>query len=108
MAKETNNSNVFKKARIKAEILESLFERLEEELKDTSRYYGKTGVQKQKERYNREIGDYEKVFDENGEPEMEDVYDYIPYTEDEMKDRPDALLKAEVIKDVISELEDLL
>lgn len=100
--------NKFKMARLKAEVLEDLYDRLEQNLLDTTRYYGKTGEQKQKERWNRETGDYEKVFDEDGNPEMEDVYDYIEYTEEDLEKHPDEVLKAEAIKQVMKEIEKLL
>ena len=100
--------NRFKMARCRAEILEDLYERLEDKLKDTERYYGKTGEQKQKERWNRELEELEKIFDENGEPVMEDVYDYIQYTPEELENNPDERIKAEAIRQVMEELEQLL
>ena len=100
--------NKFKLAKFRAEVLEDLYSRLEEKLQDTARHYCKTGEQKQKERWNRELEELEKIFDENGEPVMEDVYDYIPYTEEELDKYPDKRIEAEAIRLVMEELEQLL
>lgn len=105
MAKENNK---FMVARIRAEILEGLFNKLDEDLRDTARHYAKTGETRQKERWNRDTDEYEKVFDENGEPVMEDVYDYIPYTDEEFERNPELKLRADVIQQVMKEIEKLL
>ena len=100
--------NKFKLAKFRAEILEDLYSRLEDKLKDTTRYYGKTGEQKQKERWNRELEESEKVFDDDGNPVMEDVYDYVPYTEEELENYPDERIKGQAVRQVMEELEQLL
>lgn len=103
-----NTENKFQLARMRAEVLEGLFNKLEEDLKDASRYYGRTGEQKQKEKWNRETDSYDLVVDDNGDPVMEDVWDYIEYTEEEYARHPEYKLKAEVIKQVMKDIEKLL
>lgn len=105
MAKELNK---FMATKIKAEILEGMYSDLEYKLKDATRYWGKTGEQKQKEQYNKETGEYDPCFDDNGDPIMIDVYDDIEYTDEELADYPEVVAKIEVIKQLMKELEKML
>ena len=101
-------ANKFLVAKIRAEILEGIYADLDYKLKDASRYWGKTGEKKQKERYNRETEKYEPVFDDGGDPIMEDVYDDIEYTEEELEEHPEVVARINVIKQLMDSLEKLL
>lgn len=83
---------IVKKAML--EVLEELYCRLDDVENDCRRYWGRTDRQEQKTRWNKETHESDPVFDDNGEPVMEYVYDYIEKTEDEITDRDKAKLSA--------------
>jgi len=101
-------ANKFMATKIKAEILEGIYSDLEYKLKDATRYWGRTGEQKQKEKYNKETDKYEPCFDDNGDPIMTDVYDDIEYTEEELEEHPEVVAKIEVIKQLMKDMEKML
>ena len=98
----------FKLAQLKADILEGLYSKLESDLEDTAKHYGKTGTQHQ----DYEWRDHEKVLlwedEEQTIPKMADDYDYLPYTPEELENLPEVCAKAEVIKQVMKDLEKML
>ena len=98
----------FLTTKIKAEILEGLYSDLEYKLKDATRYWGRTGEQKQKETYNSETKQYDPCFDDNGDPIMTDVYDDIEYTADELAEHPEVIAKVQVIQQLMKDLEKML
>ena len=51
---------------------------------------------------------YEPVFDDGGDPIMEDVYDDIEYTEEELEEHPEVVARINVIKQLMDSLEKLL
>lgn len=105
MAKEMNK---FMEAKIKAEILEDMYSNLDYKLKDATKYWGKTGCKKQKTVWNKETKEYDPQFDENGDPIMEDEWDDIEYTEEELEDHPEVIARIAVIKQLMKELEKML
>lgn len=76
------------------EVLENLFDQLDSTEKEVRQYWGKTEVQEQSKHWNRETHEYDLEFDENGEPVMEWVYDYIPKPDDMYDDSDKAKLSA--------------
>ena len=102
------NVNKFLKARVRAEVLEDLVKNLESKLEDAGKHYDKTGERIQ----DYDWKDHEKILlwedEEQTIPKMRDVYDYIPYTDEELKNNPDAQARIEVINDIITALEKLV
>lgn len=94
--------------KIKAEILEDIYDSLEYKLKDACQYYGRTGNKKQKEKYNKETGEYEPQFDDNGDPIMEDEWEYIAYTAEELANNADVRTRIDVIKQIMKDIEKML
>lgn len=101
-------ANKFLATKIKAEILEGIYSDLEYKLKDATRHWGRTGEQKQKEIYNKDTGEYDLCFDENGDPIMTDVYDDIEYTTDELAEHPEVITKVQVIQQLMKDVEKML
>ena len=91
----------FKEAKIRAEVLQEVYESLEEKVRDTKQYWGvtkKAAKQKVDWRTN------EPVFDDDGLPVMEDEYGYID--KDELTE--DDQLRLKVLKETIKAIEKLL
>lgn len=86
------------------EVLEDVYGRLEEIKTNVSTYYGPTGEQEQRERWNEETKCYEPMFDDDGNPVMRDVYGYLPKTE--LSDTDKAKLSA--VDTVIKALDKLV
>ena len=91
----------FKEAKIRAEVLQEVYESLEEKIRDTKQYWGvikKDAKQKVDWRTN------EPVFDDDGLPVMEDERGYI----DKEELTEDDELRIKVLQDVIKSIERLL
>ena len=91
----------FKEAKIRAEVLQEVYESLEEKIKDTKQYWGvikKDAKQKVDWRTN------EPVFDDDGLPVMEDERGYID--KDELTE--DDELRIKVLKETVKAIEKLL
>ena len=91
----------FKEAKIRAEVLQEVYDSLEEKIKDTKQYWGvikKDAKQKVNWRTN------EPVFDDDGLPVMEDEHGYID--KDELTE--DDELRIKVLKEAIKAIEKLL
>ena len=76
------------------EVLEELYCRLEDLENDCKRYWGRTENMEQKTKWNKETHESDPVYDDNGDPVMEYVYDYIYKTDDMITDRDRAKLTA--------------
>ena len=99
MTKMTNTK--FKEAKIRAEVLQEVYDSLEEKIKDTKQYWG--GIKKDaKQKVDWRTG--EPVFDDNGLPVMEDERGYI----DKEELTEDDELRIKVLQDVIKSIERLL
>ena len=91
----------FKEAKIRAEVLQEVYDSLEEKIRYTKQYWGvikKDAKQKVDWRTN------EPVFDDEGLPVMEDEYGYI----DKGELTEDDELRIKVLQDVIKSIERLL
>ena len=91
----------FKEAKIKAEVLQEVYESLEEKIKDTRQYWGvikKDAKQKVNWRTN------EPIFDDDGLPVMEDERGYLS----KEKLTEDDELRIKVLKETIKAIEKLL
>ena len=91
----------FKEAKIRAEVLQEVYESLEEKIRNTKQYWGvikKDAKQKVDWRTN------EPVFDDDGLPVMEDERGYI----DKEELTEDDELRIKVLQDVIKSIERLL
>ena len=91
----------FKEAKIRAEVLQEVYESLEEKIRDTKQYWG---VIKKDDHQKVDWRTNEPVFDDNDLPVMEDKYDYID--KDELTE--DDELRIKVLQDVIKSIEKLL
>lgn len=107
MAKEVNK---FMVSRVKAEVLEDVYNYVQREEEQITKHYGPTGEKRQSERYNRESGQYELQWEDEEQtvPRMEDVYDDVEYTEEELEERPEILAKKIVYQDILKTLEKML
>jgi hypothetical protein len=98
----------FRQTQIRAEVLEGIYKKLEDDLESTASHYAKTGTQHQDYKWEN----HDKILlwedEEQTIPKMADDYDYIPYTEEELEEYPEIGAKAEVIKQIMKELEKLL
>lgn len=87
------------------EVLDELYADLEVMEKNTSRKWGRTGAVEQSKTWNRETKEYDLDYDEDGNPVMEDVYDYIPKTDSDYDDSDRAKLSAiESVKKALDKL----
>ena len=94
---------IVKKAML--EVLEELYCRLDDMENDCKRYWGRTEQMVQKTKWDRETKEDIPQFNEDGEPIMEYVYDYITKTDDQIDDRDRAKLSAiESIKKTLDKL----
>lgn len=91
----------FKEAKIRAEVLQEVYDSLEEKIKYTKQYWG---VIKKDDHQKVDWRTNEPIFDDNGLPIMEDKYGYIG--KDEMTE--DDELRIKVLREVIKSLEKLL
>ena len=82
-------TNIFAEKKIKADILQQLYEQLEQRERYDCMDYRKTGEQKQRWDY----GNHCPKVDDDGEPVMDDVYDYFPIPEEEITDEQRIKLK---------------
>ena len=83
--------------------LETIFDDLDAQERAVHITYGRTGNQVQSKKWNKETREYDYLFDDDGNPLMEDEWDDIPKTE--LSDRDKAELKAiEVIKSALEKL----
>lgn len=100
--------NIFKRHQIVAEELDSLTESLRSKIKGLSESYQRTGNVVQSKRYNYDTHSYDLLWedDEKTIPLMEDEYDYLPITDDELSE--EQLLRKEVCKTILVELEKML
>lgn len=91
--------NKFEQKSMELEILGKLYEELDRMEKDVCEVYTDTGRQEQKKTWNSSIGDYELVWEDEGQtiPVMREVWDYVttPYEklDDEKKAKVDAIKK---------------
>lgn len=87
------------------EVLEELYVDLETMEKNTNRKWGKTGAVEQSKKWNKETREYDLEYDEDGNPVMEEVYDYIPKTDSDYDDTDRAKLSAvETVKKALDKL----
>lgn len=91
----------FKEAKIRAEVLQEVYESLEEKIRDTKQYWG---VIKKDAKQKVDWRTGEPVFDDNGLPVMEDERGYI----DKEELTEDDELRIKVLQDVIKSIERLL
>ena len=91
----------FKEAKIRAEVLQEVYESLEEKIRNTKQYWG---VIKKDDHQKVDWHTNEPVFDDEGLPVMEDEYGYID--KDEITE--DDELRIKVLQDVIKSIEKLL
>lgn len=107
MAKTVNK---FMIAKIKAEVLEGIFNSLQFDLDNASKHYGKTGNKIQERVWTSTTKEYELCWedDEHTIPVLVDEYGDIEYTDEELEERPEVLAKIEVIKLIMQKLENLL
>ena len=94
-------STKFKEAKIRAEVLQEVYESLEEKIRYTKQYWG---VIKKDDHQKVDWGTNEPVFDDEGLPVMEDKYGYI----DKNELTEDDELRIKVLQDVIKSIERLL
>ena len=99
-------NEIIRKKKVMLDALEELFGIIERNKEDICQEYRKTGELQQKTRYNKETKDWEPAFDDDGNPVMEDVWDYFNIPEKELSD--EKKLKLEVWKEVEKTLERLL
>ena len=91
----------FKEAKIRADVLQEVYESLEEKIRNTKQYWG---VIKKDDHQKVDWRTNEPVFDDNDLPVMEDKYDYID--KDELTE--DDELRIKVLQDIIKSIEKLL
>ena len=99
MTKMSNTK--FKEAKIRAEVLQEIYDNLEEKIRYTKQYWG---VIKKDDHQKVDWRTNEPVFDDEGLPVMEDEYGYI----DKEELTEDDELRIKVLRDVIKSLEKLL
>lgn len=95
-------ANKFRKKLLEVEYLEKMFNLLESEEKDVCTDYRPTGEKEQ----DRNWRTNELKFDENGDPVMRDIYNYVTVDESELTD--DARDRLRIIRDLKVKLEKLL
>lgn len=107
MAKEVNK---FMVSRVKAEVLEDVYNYVQRAEEQVTKHFGPTGEKKQSERYNRESGQYELQWEDEEEtiPVMEDVWGDLEYTEEELEEMPEILAKKIVYQEILKNLEKML
>ena len=91
----------FKEAKIRADVLQEVYESLEEKIRNTKQYWG---VIKKDDHQKIDWRTNEPIFDDNDLPVMEDKYDYID--KDELTE--DDELRIKVLQDIIKSIEKLL
>lgn len=91
----------FKEAKIRAEVLQEVYESLEEKIRDTKQYWG---VIKRDAKQKIDWRTDKPVLDDNGLPVMEDEYGYID--KNELTD--DDKLRIKVLQDIVKSIERLL
>ena len=91
----------FKEAKIRAEVLQEVYESHEEKIRNTKQYWG---VIKKDDHQKVDWSTNEPVFDDNGLPVMEDERGYI----DKEELTEDDELRIKVLQDVIKSIERLL
>ena len=91
----------FKEAKIRAEVLQEVYESLEEKIRDTKQYWG---VIKKDAKQKIDWRTDKPVLDDNGLPVMEDEYGYID--KNELTD--DDKLRIKVLQDIVKSIERLL
>lgn len=100
--------NKFLKARVRAEILEELYKDIQRKIEDVGQHYAPTGEKVQD--YDWE--DHKKVLvwedEEKTIPKMVDKYDYIPYTDEELKENPEIGVRIESYENILTALEKML
>ena len=83
--------------------LEDIFRDLETKEECLKVTYGKTGKKVQSKKWNRELGEFEYLVDDDGNPIMEDEWADVPKTE--FNDDDKAELKAiEIVKAALEKL----
>jgi len=87
-------TDMIKKKKAMLEALDDIFERISYSKKDLVEDYRRTGEKQQKTSYNKETKEYDPVFDEEGNPVMEDVWDYVTIPESELSEDKKAKLAA--------------
>lgn len=97
-------------ARAKAEVLEDVYNYVQRAEEQITKHFGPTGEKRQSERYNRESGQYELQWEDEEKtvPVMEDVYDDVEYTVEELEDMPEILAKKIVYQEILKTLEKML
>lgn len=93
-------NNSIKEKRIMLEVLEVLMDRLDDERRYTSQSYEKVGEEQKKD----ENG--ELMFDEDGQPIMKNVYDYVDLKVEDMSES--SQIKMECIDKIQTFLEKLV
>ena len=78
-----------KKAMLDA--LETILGYVEEKIKDCGQDYRKTDKMEQKTEWDAEERKWKNVFDDDGNPVMVNVWDYVELPDDEMSDEKKAL-----------------
>ena len=99
-------TETIKKKKAMLEILEELFEQIERSEKALHYQYRKTDELEQQKLWNKEMHEYEPVYDENGSPVMENVWKDVLIPDSELSDRE--LAKIEAYKEIEKALEKLL
>lgn len=102
--------NKFMVAKVKAEVLEGIFNQLEFDLKNVTKHYGKTGNMIQSTHWDSSrhefVADWED--EEQTIPKMVEEWDDVEYTEEELDNMPEILAKQEVIKMIMTKLENMI
>ena len=101
-----SRTELISKKKALLEALEAVFSHIDYQTKDLKREYRKLDKQVQSTQYNRETKSYDPVFDEDGNPVMENEWGYVDLKEDEISDENKEKLAA--YKEIEKTLEKLL
>lgn len=97
-------TNKFMERRIEAEILGELYEKLENDLKYTTKSYERVGIETEQAR-DYKTGELLWDDEEHTIPRYRDKWDYVEIPEDEISD--EVRLRVRVIKNLMAKLEKL-
>ena len=101
-----SRTELISKKKALLEALESVFSHIDYQTQDLKREYRKLDTQSQATRYNKETQRRELVFDDDGNPVMENDWGYVDFEEDKIPDENKEKLAA--YKEIEKALEKLL
>ena len=99
-------TDAIKKKKALLEALEEVFHAIEVAEKELQQDYRQTDKLEQKTTYDRDLHDFVPVYDDNGDPVMINVWEYVNIPEEEMTEEKH--LKLCAFRDIEKALEKLL